>query len=216
MKKGIFITFEGIEGSGKTTQVKLLAEKLQEQGFRVLKTFEPGDTQAGEKIRDLLLSPSININPTTELLLYFSDRVQHIEEKIRPAINQGFIVICDRFADSTIAYQGYGRGLSIELIKELNNILLNNFKPDLTILLDLPAEIGLSRNQKINKRDRFEMEDIAFHDKVRRGYLKIVNSEPERFVVLDATEDIAEISQKIYEIVLKRLNPFKKELKVNL
>ncbi len=206
MKKGIFITFEGIEGSGKTTQVKLLAERLKEQGFKVIKTFEPGDTQAGEKIREILLSPSININPLTELMLYFSDRIQHVEEKIRPAINQGIIVICDRFTDSTIAYQGYGRGLSIELIEELNDILLNNFKPDLTILLDLPAEIGLSRNQKINKRDRFEMEDIAFHNKVRKGYLQIANSEPERFFIVDATENVSEISQKIYEIVRTKVN----------
>ncbi|GAB6183634.1 dTMP kinase [Thermodesulfovibrio hydrogeniphilus] len=206
MKKGIFITFEGIEGSGKTTQVKLLAERLKEQGFKVIKTFEPGDTQAGEKIREILLSPSININPLTELMLYFSDRVQHVEEKIRPAINQGIIVICDRFTDSTVAYQGYGRGLSIELIEELNYILLNNFKPDLTILLDLPAEIGLSRNQKINKRDRFEMEDIAFHNKVRKGYLQIASSEPERIFIVDATEDVSEISQKIYEIVRTKVN----------
>ena len=206
MKKGIFITFEGIEGSGKTTQAKLLAERLKEQGLDVIKTFEPGDTQAGKKIREILLSPSINMNPLTELLLYFSDRVQHVEEKIKPAINQGIIVICDRFTDSTIAYQGYGRGLSVELIEEFNNILLGNFKPDLTILLDLPAEIGLSRNQRINKRDRFEMEDIDFHNKVRDGYLQIAKSDPERFFIVDATEDASEISQKIFDIVQTKIN----------
>lgn len=161
MEKGIFITFEGIEGSGKSTQVKILAEKLQKEGFETIVTFEPGDTEFGRKIREILLSPSLIINPLSELLLYFADRVQHVSEKINPYISKGFIVISDRFTDSTLAYQGYGRGISLDLIKSLNKILLNEFKPELTILLDLPAEQGLARNRNINKNDKFEFEDIS-------------------------------------------------------
>jgi len=179
MDKGIFITFEGIEGSGKTTQIKLLGERLKKQGLKVLTTYEPGDTEVGQKIRNILLEPEININPLCELILYFADRrFNMFNEKIKPYLETGFIVICDRFTDSTVAYQGYARGVSIDIIKELNRILLNEFKPDLTILLDLPVIIGLKRNQQVNKTDRFELEDLAFHDRVREGYLKLAEIEP--------------------------------------
>lgn len=201
MNKGIFITFEGIEGSGKTTQGKLLAEKLKKEGLKVLYTYEPGDTEAGKYIRKILLNSEIKINPLCELLLYFADRVQHIEEKIKPCIESGFIVICDRFTDSTLVYQGYARGISIDLIKQLNKIVLDEFMPDLTILLDCPANIGLKRNQKINKKDRFEMENLAFHEKVRQGYLKLVELYKKRFFVLDATESIDKIAEDIYRKV---------------
>ncbi|GLI54256.1 dTMP kinase [Thermodesulfovibrio yellowstonii] len=201
MNKGIFITFEGIEGSGKTTQGKLLAEKLKKEGLKVLYTYEPGDTEAGKHIRKILLNSEIKINPLCELLLYFADRVQHIEEKIKPSIESGFIVICDRFTDSTLVYQGYARGISIDLIKQLNKIVLDEFMPDLTVLLDCPANIGLKRNQKINKKDRFEMENLAFHEKVRQGYLKLVESYKKRFFVLDATESIDKIAEDIYRKV---------------
>ncbi|MDI6865961.1 MULTISPECIES: dTMP kinase [Thermodesulfovibrio] len=201
MNKGIFITFEGIEGSGKTTQGKLLAEKLKKEGLKVLYTYEPGDTEAGRHIRKILLNSEIKINPLCELLLYFADRVQHIEEKIKPCIESGFIVICDRFTDSTLVYQGYARGISIDLIKQLNKIVLDEFMPDLTVLLDCPANIGLKRNQKINKKDRFEMENLAFHEKVRQGYLKLVELYKKRFFVLDATESIDKIAEDIYRKV---------------
>jgi len=201
MNKGIFITFEGIEGSGKTTQGKLLAEKLKKEGLKVLYTYEPGDTEAGKHIRKILLNSEIKINPLCELLLYFADRVQHIEEKIKPCIESGFIVICDRFTDSTLVYQGYARGISIDLIEQLNKIVLDEFMPDLTVLLDCPVNIGLKRNQKINKKDRFEMENLAFHEKVRQGYLKLVESYKKRFFVLDATEDIDKIAEDIYRKV---------------
>lgn len=201
MNKGIFITFEGIEGSGKTTQGKLLAEKLKKEGLKVLYTYEPGDTEAGKHIRKILLNSEIKINPLCELLLYFADRVQHIEEKIKPCIESGFIVICDRFTDSTLVYQGYARGISIDLIKKLNKIVLDEFMPDLTVLLDCPANIGLKRNQKINKKDRFEMENLSFHEKVRQGYLKLAASYKKRFFVLDATESIDKIAEDIYRKV---------------
>lgn len=201
MNRGIFITFEGIEGAGKTTQVRLLAEKLKKEGFKVIQTFEPGDTQVGGKIREILLNPSLSINPNCELLLYFADRIQHIEEKIKPALEAGIIVLCDRFTDSTIAYQGYGRHISIELIKKINTLVLKDFTPDLTIILDLPAHLGLNRNKKINKRDRFEIEDIDFHNRVREGYLDICKNEPERFIVIDATKSAEEVSEEIYKKV---------------
>ncbi|HHW19859.1 dTMP kinase [Thermodesulfovibrio thiophilus] len=206
MDKGIFITFEGIEGSGKTTQIKLLGERLKKQGLKVLTTYEPGDTDVGQKIRNILLEPEINIDPLCELILYFADRVQHVNEKIKPYLEAGFIVICDRFTDSTVAYQGYARGVSIDIIKELNRILFNEFKPDLTILLDLPVIIGLKRNQQINKTDRFELEDLAFHDRVREGYLKLAEIEPERFFILDATKSQIELAEEIYKTIKLRFH----------
>lgn len=205
MEKGIFVTFEGIEGSGKSTQVKILAEKLQKEGFKTITTFEPGDTEFGKKIREILLSPSLIINPLSELLLYFADRVQHVSEKINPYISEGFIVISDRFTDSTLAYQGYGRGISLELINNLNKFLLNELKPELTILLDLPAEQGLARNRNINKNDKFELENISFHNKVREGFLKLAVKEPERFIIVDATKTVREIASEIYEKIRQRL-----------
>lgn len=209
MAKGIFITFEGIEGSGKSTQVKLLADTLLKSGFKTITTFEPGDTEFGKKVREILLSPALKINPLSELLLYFADRVQHVWEKINPFLSEGFIVISDRFIDSTLAYQGYGRGIPLDLIHTLNRILLNEFKPDLTVLLDLPAEQGLARNKNINKNDKFEFEDISFHNRVREGFLKLATLEPERFIIIDATKLIDEISLEIYEKIKKRLKIFK-------
>lgn len=205
MEKGIFVTFEGIEGSGKSTQAKILAEKLQKEGFKTITTFEPGDTELGKKIREILLSPSLVINPLSELLLYFADRVQHVSEIINPYILEGYIVISDRFTDSTLAYQGYGRGISLELINNLNKFLLDEFKPEVTILLDLPAELGLARNRNINKNDKFELENISFHNKVREGFLKLAAKEPERFIIVDATKTVREIASEIYEKIRQRL-----------
>lgn len=210
MPKGLFITFEGIEGAGKSTQSKLLAENLSKEGFKTSVTFEPGDTELGEKIREILLSPNLIINPLSELLLYFADRLQHVNEKIKPLLSDGFIVISDRFTDSTIAYQGYGRGISLSLILDLNRILLNDFKPDLTFLLDLPVEQGLARNREIKKRDKFEIEDVTFHQRVRNGFLELASSEPERFIIIDATKPIEEISFQIKDKINEKLKSFKK------
>lgn len=205
MDKGIFITFEGIEGSGKSTQAKILAEKLLKDGFKTVSTFEPGDTELGKKIREILLHPTLMINPLSELLLYFADRLQHVSEKIKPFLSERFIVISDRFTDSTIAYQGYGRGISLDIINSLNKILLDEFKPDITILLDLPVEQGLARNRNINKNDKFEFENISFHNKVREGFLRIASLEPERFIIIDATKLIDEIAFEIYTKIKGRL-----------
>lgn len=202
MDKGIFITFEGIEGSGKTSQAKLITEKLKSRGIKAVYTYEPGDTHVGSLIRNILLDPSITMSSLCELLLYFADRVQHIEERVKPYLMEGFIVICDRFTDSTVAYQGYGRGISTELIYELNKILMGSFKPDLTVLLDIPATEGLKRNKRINKKDRFELEDIDFHEKVRSGYLQMAKFEPERFFIVDATKDFYELNEEIYSHIL--------------
>jgi thymidylate kinase (EC 2.7.4.9) len=197
MDKGLFITFEGIEGSGKTTQSRILKEKLIKEGLPVIHTFEPGGTVLGEKIREILLDPHMKIYPVSELLLYFAVRIQHVYEKIKPALEKGYVVICDRFHDSTLAYQGYGRGVSLKIINDLYKMFVDNLKPDLTILLDLPAEIGLKRNEEANKRDRFELEDITFHNKVKQGYLEIARSDPERFFIIDATSSPEQISESI-------------------
>jgi dTMP kinase len=205
MDKGLFITFEGIEGSGKTTQSRILKEKLIKEGLPVIHTFEPGGTVLGEKIREILLDPHMKIYPVSELLLYFAVRIQHVYEKIKPALEKGYVVICDRFHDSTLAYQGYGRGVSLKIINDLYKMFVDNLKPDLTILLDLPAEIGLKRNEEANKRDRFELEDITFHNKVKQGYLEIARSDPERFFIIDATSSPEQISESIYEFVKGKL-----------
>ncbi len=211
MKKGVFITFEGIEGAGKSTQIEILSERLKKRGIKTLTTFEPGDTELGKKIRELLLNPSLPINPLSELLLYFADRLQHIEEKINPFLSKGFVVICDRFTDSTLAYQGYGRGISIELITTLQKILLNNFKPDITVLLDLSPEIGLERNKKIKKNDKFEFETLPFHNRVREGFLQLASKDTERFIVIDGNKSINEIASEIYDKLKERLKKLQHE-----
>jgi dTMP kinase len=201
-KKGIFISFEGIEGSGKTKQSRLLYEYLRKSGYKVILTGEPGGTQIGLKIRDLLLSvENRKMTPVSELLLYNASRAQHIKEVILPALKKGFIVITDRFIDSTKAYQGYGRGIDLKLIEFLEKIVTEDIRPDLTLLLDLDVKIGLKRNRGINKTDRLELEDVKFHKRVREGYLKIAAKELERIKLIDATESIEEMHQKIIGIV---------------
>jgi len=201
-KKGIFISFEGIEGSGKTKQSRLLYEYIRKSGYKVILTGEPGGTQIGLKIRDLLLSvENRKMTPVSELLLYNASRAQHIKEVILPALKKGFIVITDRFIDSTKAYQGYGRGIDLKLIEFLEKIVTEDIRPDLTLLLDLDVKIGLKRNRGINKTDRLELEDVKFHKRVREGYLKIAAKELERIKLIDATDSIEEIHLKIIDIV---------------
>lgn len=205
-ERGFFISFEGIEGTGKTTQVRLLAERLSKAGYSVILTKEPGGTAIGNKIRDVLLQPEHKgMFYLTELLLYNADRAQHLKELILPAISEGKIVITDRFSDSTVAYQGYGRGIDISLIKSIDEIATGGIKPDITILFDLDVETGLKRNRGINKIDRLELEDIEFHKKVRKGYLQIANREPERIRIIDASMPIDKITEKIWEIIRWRL-----------
>jgi dTMP kinase len=206
-KKGIFISFEGIEGTGKTIQSKLLYEYLIKKGYKVILTEEPGGTRIGFKIRDLLLSvENREMTPVAELLLYNASRTQHIKEVILPAMNNGAVVITDRFSDSTVAYQGFGRGIDLKLIDLIERMVTEGLKPDITLLLDLDVETGLMRNKGINKTDRLELEDVEFHKRVRDGYLKIAAKEPERIKLIDASGSIEEIHSKIISIVMNFIN----------
>lgn len=191
---GRFITFEGIEGSGKSTISRMAADHLSSLGLTVLHTREPGGTDLGAEIRNVLLTPSESgMHPMTELLLYFADRAEHIHHLIEPALERGNTVICDRFSDSTIAYQGYARGLDIEMLKKIDGIAKGDISPSLTILLDLDVETGLKRNSAARKVDRFELEDVEFHEKVRKGYLSIAAEEPERLRVIDASRPLLNV-----------------------
>ncbi|WP_333655824.1 dTMP kinase [Dissulfurispira sp.] len=206
LKKGFFISLEGIEGTGKTTQARLLSERLIEEGYEVILTQEPGGTVIGNRIREILLHVDHReMSYMAELLLYNAARAQHLSEKILPALNQGKVVITDRFTDSTVAYQGYGRGIDIQLIMSINDIATEGIKPHLTILFDLDVETGLQRNKGINKVDRLELEDIEFHKKVREGYLKIAEAETGRIKIVDASLSFEIVAQKVWEIVRWRL-----------
>ena len=200
--KGKFISFEGIEGTGKSTQARLLYEHLIKKGYIALLTEEPGGTQIGLKIRDLLLSVEHKgMLPLTEMLLYNASRVQHIEDVILPAMQKGAIVITDRFTDSTVAYQGYGRGIDLSIIRSLERTVTAGLKPDITILLDLDVETGLKRNRGINKTDRLELEDVKFHKRVKNGYLKIASKKKKRIKVIDASESMEQVQNKIRKII---------------
>lgn len=205
----MFITLEGIEGSGKTTQVKHMLEFLAGKGFTCVATREPGGTQIGKKIRAILLDPdSKDMEPLAELLLYTADRAQHVKEIILPLLSAGKTVICDRYYDATVVYQGFARGINVALIRELHQSILKDLKPDMTILLDLPSEIGLARAWKqiesgtrTGYETRFEEETLAFHEKVRSGYLELARLEPARFRVVDASKDENQVRTEIIDIL---------------
>ncbi|MBI5847561.1 MAG: dTMP kinase [Nitrospirae bacterium] len=200
--KGIFISLEGIEGTGKSTQARLLTEYLQQRGRIIVCTAEPGGTAISLKIRELLLSlDSREMDPVTELLLYNAARVQHIREVIAPALERGEVVISDRFSDSTLAYQGYGRAIDRRMIEALDAIATKGMRPDLTLLLDIDVETGLQRNREINKRDRLELEDVAFHKKVRAGFLEMAAGQPDRIRIIDCSGSIESIHKNITETV---------------
>jgi dTMP kinase len=196
-----FLSFEGIEGSGKSTQVTLLAEHLKTKGYNVLTTEEPGGTGIGHKIRKLLLDTNNRMDPLTELLLYNASRAQHIREIIYPALTENTVVITDRFSDSTLAYQGYARGLDPAIIKALDDIVTPDLKPFITFLLDMDVEEGLQRNRKVNKEDRFELETVDFHKRVRKGYLQIASEEPNRIKVIPASGEIKTIHKDIVKVL---------------
>ncbi len=200
--KGIFISLEGIEGTGKSTQARLLYEWLRDRGFDAVLTEEPGGTRIGLRIRELLLSVEHKgMTPLAELMLYNASRAQHLEEVILPSMERGAIVVTDRFTDSTIAYQGYGRGIDLNLIDSIDRIVTKNMRPALTILLDLDVEVGLNRNRGINKTDRLELEDVEFHKRVRSAYLDLAAREPERIKLMNASENIEAIHNKIVNTV---------------
>jgi dTMP kinase len=200
--RGMFISFEGIEGTGKSTQARLLADHLKEKGYRVIQTMEPGGTTISMKIRELLLSmESRGMDHVVELLLYNAARVQHIKEVINPALERGDIVITDRFSDSTVAYQGYARGIDLQLIDSLDMIATKNLRPDITILFDIDVRTGLARNKKLGKNDRLELEDISFHEKVRKGFLQIAAREAGRIKVVDCAESLDGVRKKVVKII---------------
>ncbi len=209
----MFITFEGVEGSGKSTQIKRLARELKRRGVKVYLTREPGGTVIGTSIRKILLDArNHKLNPLCELLLYYADRAQHVREDILPRLKKGEVVICDRFDDATVAYQGFARGLNKKWLAGLKKIVLENLKPDLTILMDLDVTTGLKRAKgraqklaKHKREDRLEREKLDFHKRVRRGYLTLAKGEPKRFYTVSAGRDAGEIHKEILAVVVKKL-----------
>lgn len=209
----MFITFEGIEGCGKTTQIRRLAKRLISHQVPVVLTLEPGGTKTGEKIRGILLdSKNRNLSPLSELMLYAADRAQHVAQVIKPALDQGKWVLCDRFTDATVAYQGTARGLDMRLIRTLNARITQGLKPDVTFLLDCPVELGLARaihrneTGKTKGEDRFEREKKTFHRMVREGYLRLSRKEPQRIVVIRTDVSKGEVAENIFS----RMEPFVK------
>jgi dTMP kinase len=208
-----FITFEGGDGSGKTTQIKVLESYLRDRGREYISTREPGGTSLGKMLRQVLLQVGEQeIAPSTELFLYLADRAQHVSEVIAPAIAVGKIVLCDRFTDSTLAYQGYGRGIDLNQLKRFNDVADQGMRPDLTFLLDCPVAQGLARTARRPVRtgqpreDRFEREEMEFHEKVRRGFIEMARQEPERFRVIDAARSEQEVTAEVRRIIDRELD----------
>ena len=202
---GFFITFEGPEGAGKTTQIRRLGERLTACGEEPLITREPGGTPAADAIRRVVLEPTFTIGPLAEFLLYSASRAQHVDEVIKPALQRGDLVISDRFAGASVAYQGFGRGLELSFITALNERVTGGVRPDLTLLLDLEPEAGLTRVAGRGQKDRLERADLAFHRRVRQGFLAQAR-EDARWVVLDASVDEATLAERVWAVVEERLN----------
>ena len=202
---GLLITFEGPDGAGKTTQVTLLAEALKAGGYQVVLTREPGGTIISDKIREILLNPAHDgMCAETEVLLYAASRAQHVQEKIKPALKEGKIVLCDRFVDASIAYQGFGLGLGEEMVRLINHFATDGVTPSLTFLLDISPEEGLRRLKKRAELDRIERKDLDYHRKVREGFLKLASRE-KRFVTIDASRQIDVIHREILSTVRRFL-----------
>jgi dTMP kinase len=201
---GLFITFEGGEGCGKSTQSRLLLKKLEQRNIPVVLTHEPGGTALGNELRKTLKrKEGSSISPQAELFLLAASRAQLVAEVIRPALEEGKVVLCDRFTHSTMVYQGYGRGLDFTAIKMVNNMATRYLNPDLIILLDISPEQGLARKQSL--KDRFELEDLSFHRRVREGYLKMAAAEPDRWLVIDASLPKGKIAEIIWDRVSRLL-----------
>ncbi len=211
---GVFITFEGIDGCGKSTQIKLLDRKLKEKGVRTLVTREPGGTEAGCRIRQLLISTEVCLDKYTQLFLFMADRVQHLEEVIRPSLRNGIWILCDRFADSTIAYQGYGLGVKLELIENIHREILKDTWPDITVVLDCPVSMARKRLELRERAvpgcpsdvgyDRYEGASAKFQEKLRKGYLEIVKRSPDRAFVVDGSRDVGTVHSDIINTLKKR------------
>lgn len=201
MEKGLFITFEGADGCGKTTQIKLLDEYLRSKGYKTLLTREPGSKGLGEKLREILLNYDGEVSPVAESFLFLADRAQHVDCIIKPALEEGTIVLCDRHTDSTLAYQGYGRGLDLEEIRNLNKIATSGLKPDITIVLDV--DIETSQKRVGAEKDRMESAGIEFFKRVRNGFLEIAKQEPNRVKVINSADTIENIHKKVVELIAK-------------
>ena len=205
----MFISLEGIEGSGKTSQINRLMTYFDQRGISTLVTREPGGTEIGSKIRAILLDPeNKDLSYSAELLLYMADRAQHLDALIKPALAQGKTVICDRYADATVVYQGYARGLTPDLMHQLHRLLFEDLKPDITLLLDVDPQVGLGRawnelnsGSRSHREGRFEEENLAFHERVRAGYLELARNESERFRIIDAARDEADVWNAIRQIL---------------
>ena len=203
-RKGYFITFEGADGCGKTTQIQLLGEYLNKKNIQYILTREPGGSDLGIHLRKILLHYENPVSNIAETFLYLADRAQHIEYKIKPALQEGKIVLCDRHTDSTLAYQGYGRCQDLEKIKYLNNLATNGIKPDLTIVFDIDSEVAQKRLQ--GEKDRLEAEGLEFHKKLRQGYLDIAKKDPKRVKVVDANQSIEKVFSDTLNVIEEYLN----------
>jgi dTMP kinase len=204
----LFITFEGPEGCGKTTQIRQLAEYLQEQGHDVLTTREPGGTEIGDRVRAIVLDPEhTEMHPACEFLLFSAARAQHVEQVIRPHLENGGVVLCDRFADSSLAYQGYGHQLDLDTLVHITDFATGSLAPDLTLYLNLPVSVGLSRKAggEGDSWNRMERMRIAYHERVRSGYLEMAAQNPERWEIVDAACGLAEVQANIRQLVAHRL-----------
>lgn len=199
--RGTFISVEGSEGSGKSTNIQFLLECLQERHINVMLTREPGGTQLGEKLREILLAPEQKICDKSELMLMFAARAQHVETVISPALAQGQWVLCDRFTDATYAYQGAGRGINVDTIRSLEQWTLCGFKPDHTFLLDVPIEIGLERVRQRGELDRFEQEKVDFFERVRACYLTLAKQQPNRISIIDASQNLQQVQVQLVNAV---------------
>ena len=202
---GLFISFEGGEGAGKSTQIARLAARLRAAGHEVVVTLEPGGTELGQAVRRILLTPGSHVTPRAEALLYAADRAHHVQTVIEPALAAGKVVICDRYADSTFAYQGAGRALDLDKVREVMAFAVAGRWPDLTLLLDVDPRVGLSRARGHGSGDRIEAEGLAFHDAVRGGFLELAATEPARFRVIDASGTPDDVTGQINRAVKARL-----------
>jgi dTMP kinase len=204
MEKGIFITMEGPEGAGKTTMINMVVEHLKKKGINAIQTREPGGIDIAEKIRNIILAKeNTAMDPRTEALLYAAARRQHLVEKIKPALESGAIVICDRFIDSSLAYQGYARGLGVDEVLAINQFAIEEMMPNLTVYFDIEPELGLSRIRQNNGREvnRLDLETIDFHRKVREGYRLLLERYPERIRMVDASRPVAEVFRRTIELI---------------
>lgn len=206
----MFITFEGPEGSGKTTQLRRLALELRERGIDPVTTKEPGGTPLADRIRAILLHPESTMDSLTELLLYAASRRQHVVEVIRPALERKALVLCDRFTDATLAYQGFGRLLNLDRLRTINDWVTDSLKPDITLLFDIEESLGIARANSrnahtANAEGRFEAEDLRFHRRVREGYLSLAAAEPQRFITIDASGSIDEVHERTMAAIRQRV-----------